>query len=113
MGECIKPMPDAIVTLSNSVVPFLKPVANFSYSPESPYANETILFNASQSYDPNGEIEEYQWDFGDGKNESVKIVKLNHTYFEARSYTVKLTVIDNDGGIASESKEIEIIVEPT
>ena len=111
MGECIKPMPDAIVTLSNSVFSFLKPVANFSYTQESPYANETILFNASQSYDPNGKIEEYRWDFGDGKNESVKIVEVNHTYSEAKSYTVKLTVRDNDGAIASGSKEI-IIQEP-
>lgn len=108
MGECIKPMPDVIVSLSNSVVPFLKPVSNFSYSPEKTHVNETIAFNASQSYDPNREIEEYRWSFGDGEDASVETVVVSHTYSEAKSYTVKLTVKYSDGGIASESKVIEI-----
>ncbi|MBC7092308.1 MAG: caspase family protein, partial [Nitrososphaeria archaeon] len=51
------------------------PVANFVYSTED---NQTITFNASSSFDPDGEIISYHWNFGDGNTATGKIVK--HTY---------------------------------
>jgi PKD repeat protein len=42
------------------------PIASFSYCPKNPVVNETITFNASFSDDPDGTIENYEWDFGDG-----------------------------------------------
>ena len=41
------------------------PIANFTYSLLNPVVNQTITFNASSSYDPDG-IYNYEWDFGDG-----------------------------------------------
>ncbi|MHA1972645.1 MAG: PKD domain-containing protein, partial [Candidatus Hodarchaeales archaeon] len=48
--------------------------ASFSYYPENPVVNRTIAFNASNSTDPDGTIENYEWDFGDGKKAEGEIV---------------------------------------
>jgi len=61
----------------------------------NPVVNETITFNASFSDDPDGTIENYEWDFGDGEKAEGEIV--THSYSSAKNYTVKLTVTDNEG----------------
>jgi PKD repeat protein len=57
----------------------LPPVASFTCTPESPVVNETIVFNASRSYDPGGIITKYEWDFGDGN--STNTTKRNNKSF--------------------------------
>ena len=47
------------------------PVASFTYSPTVPSPYETITFDASESYDPDGLTVKYTWDFGDGTVISV------------------------------------------
>lgn len=71
------------------------PVASFSYSPIEPETNETVTFDASASYDPDGTVVSYMWDFGDG-NTSTGIT-ATHSYALEGSYTVTLQVTDNDG----------------
>ncbi|RLE28587.1 hypothetical protein DRJ54_06245, partial [Candidatus Acetothermia bacterium] len=39
------------------------PVAQFAYSPTNPQPGQWIQFDASASYDPDGTIAGYQWDF--------------------------------------------------
>ena len=81
-----------------------KPVANFSYAPEEPAFNETVIFNASESYDLDGLIIGYEWDFGDGAIGYGKVV--NHSYSQGGKYTVTLTVVDNKNALDSISKNI-------
>lgn len=73
-------------------------------------ANDNILFNASESHDPDGNHLTYKWDMGDGnKYDGVKVF---HTYLKAGNYTIKLTVSDNKNTSCSESivsKKIKII----
>lgn len=57
--------------------------------------NEPLFFDGSKSYDPDGRITEYLWDFGDGSSASG--VKVAHRFAKAGRYLVKLTVIDNSG----------------
>ena len=67
------------------------PVADFSFIAD----NFTSFFNASSSYDRDGTIFSYDWDFGDGTSGTGMII--NHTYSENGTYNVTLTVLDNDG----------------
>jgi len=75
------------------------PVALFTESAETVYTGDVINFNASDSYDPDGSIISYFWDFGDGTNATG--VTANHTYIDDGVYTVTLTVTDNRGASAS------------
>jgi len=75
------------------------PLANFTESAEAVFASETISFDASDSYDPDGTIVSYVWDFGDGTNATG--VSVDHAYENNGTYTVTLTVTDNDGTSAS------------
>ncbi|HEC75983.1 MAG TPA: PKD domain-containing protein, partial [Thermoplasmatales archaeon] len=58
------------------------------------YVNESILFNASMSYDSDGYIVNYTWDFGDGSFAYGMVV--NHEYNAEGNYTVVLTITDDD-----------------
>ena len=71
------------------------PVATFSFTPASPRKGQSVEFNASSSYDVDGSIVSYAWNFGDGSTASG--VTVTHSYSSAGTYTVKLTVTDNDG----------------
>ena len=80
-------------TLSLSL-PNLPPVAE----PGGPYSGtrgETIEFDGSASYDPDGEIASYAWDFGDGQTGQGKTA--GHVYTSDGSYRVTLNVTDSDG----------------
>jgi len=82
------------------------PVANFTYLPENPTTADVIYFNASSSYDPDGEIVNYTWDFGDG-NVSYE-QNPTHRYIEDGIYNVNLTVTDNDGASSTITKQISV-----
>jgi len=52
-------------------------------------------FDATDTTDGDGTVEAYAWDFGDGKTGTG--VTPNHVYESPGTYTVKLTVTDNEG----------------
>jgi len=70
----------------------------------------TVNFDGSNSKDYDGTLVKYQWDFGDqlSAEPSAEGVKVSHKYTSRSSYTVTLTVVDNDGEIASD--DIVVIV---
>lgn len=55
----------------------------------------TVQFNGADSYDPDGSITAYKWDFGDGAQATGATV--SHTYTGAGFYPVTLTVVDDAG----------------
>ncbi|UCC58360.1 MAG: PKD domain-containing protein [Candidatus Bathyarchaeum sp.] len=85
----------ATKTVLSPVVPNQKPVASFTESAETVYTGESIFFNASESYDPDGTIVTYHWNFGDGITATG--VTVSHDYADDGSYRVTLTVTDDDG----------------
>jgi len=93
------------ITVSNA-----EPVASFSYSPPNPVVGQTVAFDASASYDPDGSITSYSWNFGDGTGSGNNI---QHTYQTAGTYSVTLTVTDNNGASTSIQKNIVVKVEKT
>ena len=84
------------------------PIANFTFSPEAPITEEIITFNASTSYDPDGSIVNYRWDFSDGNVTAVIDPTINHTFATAGQYNVTLTVTDSEGLSNSTSKILKI-----
>jgi len=87
-------------------VTLLQPVPSFTYTPLNPVVNQAITFNASSSYDPDGNITNYEWNFGDGTNGSGNII--THSYSSAGKYSVTLTITDNSNTLNSTTKIITI-----
>ncbi|MBO8180402.1 MAG: PKD domain-containing protein [Archaeoglobus sp.] len=82
------------------------PVANFTYSPSYPEEGDTVTFDASASYDPDGSIVSYNWNFGDGSIGSGQTVQ--HVYSQAGTYTVTLNVTDDSGLTTSIQKTVSV-----
>jgi PKD repeat protein len=87
------------------------PTALFTYSPTYPVANETVSFDASGSYDPDGAIVSYTWDFGDGNVTTVATPIIDHEFITYANYTVTLTVTD-DGGLNGSYTQVVEVVDP-
>ncbi|MGC3953808.1 MAG: PKD domain-containing protein [Propionicimonas sp.] len=66
-----------------------------------------VAFDASGSTDPDGSIASYAWDFGDTATGTG--VNASHTYGQAGSYQVTLTVTDNRGGTATVTHEVQVL----
>jgi chitodextrinase len=81
------------------------PVGSF-HIPGNASVNHSMVFDASGSYDPDGAIVSYVWDFGDGITGVGEI--LVHTYESPGEYTVTLTVTDNAGMNYSSSQVVRI-----
>jgi len=87
------------------------PIASFTYSPQSPFVEQIIRFDASSSFDTDGMIKKYEWEFGDGANATGKVV--THSYSETGDYTVTLTVTDDEGARNSTTKTVTVSSEQT
>ncbi|OQY27547.1 MAG: hypothetical protein B6244_10220 [Candidatus Cloacimonetes bacterium 4572_55] len=58
---------------------------------------ELSVFNGSRSFDPEGGVLDYVWNFGDGSEEIHGVASPTHAYEEMGVYTATLTVIDDTG----------------
>jgi parallel beta-helix repeat protein len=89
------------------------PVASFTYSSGDIFVNETVNFDASDSYDAVGKhaIAYYFWNFGDGAVENTTDPVANHTYLTPGNYSVTLKVVDVAGNEGYASAEIQILKE--
>ena len=72
-----------------------KPPIAITNGPYNEFIEIPIEFKANESYDPDGRITKYEWNFGDQKTATGEIV--NHTYKKEGKYTVTITVTDNKG----------------
>ncbi len=72
--------------------PYKDPLADWTYTPDSPFVGQPVYFSDLSS-DPDGTIESWAWDFGDGgrSNESSP----THTYARPGSFNVRLVVADD------------------
>lgn len=84
------------------------PVASFTVSPGSPEVNETVTLDASASSDVDGSISAYQWDLDNDGNIEATGETVTHTFDSNGSYTVSLTVVDNDGASATTKQVVSV-----
>jgi len=80
-----------------------RPVANYTYFEE--YGG--YVFNSSSSYDRDGEVVSFEWDFGDGTTDSEMVV--SHAFNESGVYDITVIVTDNDGYKGILTKTIDVV----
>lgn len=78
-----------------AVVPNQGPIAKFTYKRIRPGVPGTL--DASGSTDSDGTIASYAWNFTDGGTAVTAAPTVSHKFAKPGSYTVQLTVTDNEG----------------
>jgi len=86
------------------------PTASFTFTSGTVLTAVSVSFDGSTSFDPDGTIAGYAWDFGDGSTGSG--VTPSHSYSIAGIYTAKLNVTDNSGSTAVTTQSITITDRP-
>ena len=80
---------------SIAITPAQPPTAAFTSA--TALAGNPTTVDASSSSDSDGSPATYVWDFGDGAKATTQSPKTTHTYLKPGTYTVILTLTDNEG----------------
>lgn len=91
----------AVISVTSAPVPVIQ-----VNSTSAEFAPAAIEFDGTASFDPDGEIVEYQWDFGDGSREFL--AELTHVYATSGTFRARLTVTDDKGVTAFSEQLIQI-----
>ncbi len=70
------------------------------------YVGDTVYFDGSGSYDTDGSLASYEWDFGDGSIGTG--INSTYSYATVGTYTVTLTVTDDGGLTASDTATVVV-----
>lgn len=82
--------------------------ASFVANPDSGEVPLTVEFDATSSFDPDGEIVSYEWDFdGDGRYDDAEGEIVEYEFTQEGNYDVSLRVTDNNGESATTTETIE------
>ena len=89
---------------------FVPPVAVADAEKGVVLPGEELNFTGSDSYDEDGDIVSYDWDFGDGNSSSE--ADPTHAYATYGTYIVSLTVTDDDGANSTTTLTIYVNAPP-
>ncbi|MFQ5632906.1 MAG: PKD domain-containing protein, partial [bacterium] len=92
--------------LFNNVMGASQPPVADAGADQTANVSDNVNLDGSSSFDPDGSIASYAWNFGDGATASGAVV--NHTYSATGTYTASLTVTDNDGLTAQDAAIVTI-----
>jgi PKD repeat protein len=88
-----------------------EPTAAFTTSQAGAVPSAVVSFDASATSDPESSISDYSWDFGDGTSaDTGSTPSASHTYPNAGTYTVTLTVTDQLG--LSDTATEQVVIAP-
>jgi PKD repeat protein len=82
------------------------PAARFTFSPQGGHAPLDVTFDGTASTDEDGQVTAYRWNFGDGSTGTG--ATTTHRFATQGTYTVTLTVTDNDGKTGSTTHSIVV-----
>jgi PKD repeat protein len=88
-----------------SEAPNQAPSASFTYEPTTPEVDETVTFT-DISDDTDGDIVNWTWQFGDGTISYEQ--NPQHAYNTSDTFTVRLTVTDDDGATDNSTLTIDV-----
>jgi chitodextrinase len=81
--------------------------AAITQSPTDAKVNDLVIFDGSSSTTPDGTaIVSYSWDFGNGQTANTR--QATTSYPIARTYTVRLTIVDALGRTATTTRAVSI-----
>ena len=84
-----------------------KIIASFTYNPENPGINDSVLFNAASSTST-PEITNYMWNFGDGTSTNTNNSTTTHSFPASGEYIITLTITNTLEATNSTSTTINI-----
>jgi len=96
------------IDFGNNPVTNVAPEAIFTFD-NGICGGPEVLFDASDSYDANGDVLTYTWDFGDGT--TAEGIQVSHTFTDLDSAMVTLTVSDEEFSSGA-SETIDLIEDP-
>lgn len=82
------------------------PTAKFTVFPKDGDITTTYTFDASNSVDPDGTIQQFQWDFGNGNTANGPTAQFN--FRNSGVFSVTLVVKDDDGLQNSARKDVTV-----
>ncbi|MDQ3280147.1 MAG: PKD domain-containing protein [Acidobacteriota bacterium] len=85
------------------------PSADFTWQVHN--ATQTSLpvyFDASKSFDLDGDTLTYSWTFGDSRNNTATGVQVEHVYTQPGTYRVTLTVTDNRSPVVVKAYDVPV-----
>lgn len=97
------PLSDTTAITIEILEPNIAPIADFVMTPDptqqTVFVGQAITFDAALSYDIDGFIVSYEWDFGDPLNPDTAAEGqiVEYAYLAEGAYVVTLTVVDNNG----------------
>lgn len=98
----------AVVIPVSESVGAISPIADFAYLPAQPEAGAIVLFNATLSSAPDGQIVSFAWDFdADGATDSSAAI-VDYSFDADGVYDVSLTVTDESG--ATDTLTLQVAV---
>lgn len=85
-----------------------EPYVDFFWTPSSPRANETVTFNASASYSPEGQEITYEW-YIDGEAAGAEVTTTaSFSNYSKTAHNITLVVTDEDGDSFTLQKDLLI-----
>lgn len=108
-GPTATPGPTVAVTVTTcdtNVSPTAQ--ANGPYTAMMGKGQAVVIFDATDSEDPDGTIVSFEWDFGDGSAPATG-ESVSHGYTSIGSYVASLTVTDDCGDTGQDTAEVTIV----
>ncbi len=84
-----------------------RPVASFIQSVTTALTGSSINFDGSGSYDADGSVTTYSWDFADGTPTALG-ARVAHSFSKPGTYTISLVVTDDSGNTATRTGVVTI-----
>jgi PKD repeat protein len=82
------------------------PVAALS-GPTNSVVGQPVMLDAAGSHDPNGQVVETHWDFGDGSDPSSDTT-TQHTFTTPGTFHVAVTVLDDEGAQDTKTQTVTV-----